>query len=116
MACMCGDTYCYSCGPAQGNAFCRDCRVWYSDGGCEHIGKPVVCDKCGDQIDWPNLDTYAGTKYCEKCETVEVKMEITLRYNRNTERHPRTWAWYDLLDKSADDILSVVTIAEKDIF
>lgn len=36
MACMCGDTQCWSCGPAQGNWKCPICRKW-ADDGCEHV-------------------------------------------------------------------------------
>jgi len=36
MACMCGDTHCSSCGPAQGNSRCPICRSWQDD-GCEHF-------------------------------------------------------------------------------
>ena len=36
MTCMCGDTHCSSCGPAQGNSRCPICRAW-TDGGCEHF-------------------------------------------------------------------------------
>src|SRR6266850_5193183 len=36
MACMCGDTHCSSCGPAQGNWRCVICRAW-ADDCCEHI-------------------------------------------------------------------------------
>lgn len=36
MACLCGDTHCHSCGPAQGNWKCPICRCW-ADDGCEHI-------------------------------------------------------------------------------
>ena len=36
MPCMCGDTQCWSCGPAQGNWRCPICRAW-ADDGCEHI-------------------------------------------------------------------------------
>ena len=32
--CMCGDTQCPSCGPAQGNSRCPACRTW-ADDGCE---------------------------------------------------------------------------------
>jgi len=34
--CMCGDTHCPSCGPAQGNWRCPICRCW-ADDGCEHL-------------------------------------------------------------------------------
>ena len=36
MACMCGDTQCWSCGPAQGNFRCPICNEW-ADNGCEHL-------------------------------------------------------------------------------
>ena len=36
MACMCGDTHCWSCGPAQGNSRCPICNTW-ADDGCDHI-------------------------------------------------------------------------------
>ena len=35
MPCMCGDPYCWSCGPAQGNYRCPVCNKWTMDGGCE---------------------------------------------------------------------------------
>ena len=31
MPCMCGDTYCWSCGPAQGNYQCPRCGKWSFD-------------------------------------------------------------------------------------
>lgn len=34
MPCMCGDTYCPSCGPAQGNNQCPVCGTWSADGDC----------------------------------------------------------------------------------
>jgi hypothetical protein len=34
MPCMCGDTRCRSCGPAQGNSYCEQCGRWEEDGGC----------------------------------------------------------------------------------
>ena len=36
MPCMCGDTQCPSCGPAQGNWKCPICGAW-QDIGCEHF-------------------------------------------------------------------------------
>ena len=48
--CFCGDTHCWSCGPAQGNWKCPICRAW-ADDGCEHI-----CDRCdgtGDTCGFP---------------------------------------------------------------
>ena len=40
MACMCGDTHCRSCGPAQGNNRCSVCGNCDDDGGCSN---PVIC-------------------------------------------------------------------------
>jgi hypothetical protein len=34
--CLCGDTHCPSCGPAQGNWRCPLCNAW-ADDCCEHI-------------------------------------------------------------------------------
>ena len=42
MPCMCGDYYCGSCGPAQGNYKCSVCGMWYADGGCEN---PEKCEE-----------------------------------------------------------------------
>lgn len=36
--CMCGDTHCPSCGPAQGNWQCPICRAW-ADDGCDHVNE-----------------------------------------------------------------------------
>lgn len=40
MSCMCGDLYCPSCGPAQGNSKCPACGKWTGDGGCNN---PEAC-------------------------------------------------------------------------
>lgn len=44
--CMCGDTHCWSCGPAQGNHRCSGCGEWMDDHG-EHVSGPFVM---GDEI------------------------------------------------------------------
>jgi hypothetical protein len=38
MPCMCGDTHCPSCGPAQGNSQCPLCGAWLDD-GCAHFNE-----------------------------------------------------------------------------
>lgn len=43
--CMCGDLYCKSCGPAQGNSYCSVCGSWSMDGGC---ADPVKCSKAAE--------------------------------------------------------------------
>lgn len=47
MSCMCGDTYCYYCGPAQGNYRCEVCGKWAADGGCDD---PEECAKIDIEI------------------------------------------------------------------
>lgn len=47
MACMCGDIYCWSCGPAQGNYKCHVCGAWSADGGC---ADPAKCAKEPDPM------------------------------------------------------------------
>jgi len=42
--CMCGDPYCSSCGPAQGNYKCWYCGSWSEDGGCKN---PAKCEEEG---------------------------------------------------------------------
>lgn len=41
--CLCGDTHCSSCGPAQGNWKCPLCSAW-ADDGCEHF--EAYCKTC----------------------------------------------------------------------
>ena len=36
--CLCGDTHCSSCGPAQGNWRCPICLAW-ADDCCDHISE-----------------------------------------------------------------------------
>ncbi len=44
MSCDCGDTYCQSCGPAQGNYRCEICGKWSDEGGCDD---PNACEEKG---------------------------------------------------------------------
>jgi hypothetical protein len=46
--CMCGDPYCHSCGPAQGNYQCRVCGRWSMDGDCDN---PTECHRIGKEQD-----------------------------------------------------------------
>jgi hypothetical protein len=46
--CMCGDPYCGSCGPAQGNYRCPNCGIWSMDGGCKN---PEECCIANAKID-----------------------------------------------------------------
>ena len=46
--CLCGDPYCSSCGPAQGNYKCPVCGKWSMDGGCDN---PSKCEEESRKID-----------------------------------------------------------------
>lgn len=48
MMCLCGDTYCWSCGPAQGNNCCEVCGSWSEDGGCVN---PAECEAKAKEMD-----------------------------------------------------------------
>jgi hypothetical protein len=50
--CMCGDPYCPSCGPAQGNYRCIHCGKWSMDGGCDDPDACAEEDRkmCDDMI------------------------------------------------------------------
>jgi len=46
--CMCGDIYCHSCGPAQGNHKCPVCGVRSYDGECVD---PAACEKAEREME-----------------------------------------------------------------
>ena len=46
--CYCGDLYCCSCGPAQGNSKCPNCELWTLDGGCDD---PEFCNEENRKMD-----------------------------------------------------------------
>ena len=69
--CMCGDLYCSSCGPAQGNGKCPACGRWTADGGCVD---PAACQKVNDA----EADSYAR----EMAETDRLIAD----YNDETDR------------------------------
>lgn len=56
--CMCGDTYCWSCGPAQGNSRCEICGNWSADGGCVN---PAECEAKYLELDkfWAKMEAEA---------------------------------------------------------
>lgn len=49
MPCMCGDTRCWSCGPAQGNIRCPYCGMWSED-DLELFGEEEI-----DPTDWVHM-------------------------------------------------------------
>ena len=77
MACMCGDSQCWSCGPAQGNFRCPICHVW-ADTGCEH------------------LDEDSGQIKPEFQAAAEQKIEQEREYER------LYWEEYDRMEKKQD--------------
>jgi hypothetical protein len=71
---MCGDTHCWSCGPAQGNSKCSVCGKWADDGGCDN---PAECERIGKEQD----DAYA--KQIEEEREIEARYVAELRNARN---------------------------------
>ncbi|MAG25923.1 hypothetical protein CMI47_10130 [Candidatus Pacearchaeota archaeon] len=45
--CLCGDTCCPSCGPAQGYSKCPNCGRWDSEGPCDD---PAACEAACKEI------------------------------------------------------------------
>lgn len=77
-SCMCGDTYCSSCGPAQGNNKCYSCGAWSEDGGCIN---PEACNELAREQD----DAYAlGLIEDEK---LAVEWRTSLRLERQTKSY-----------------------------
>ncbi len=79
MACMCGDTYCPSCGPAQGNSQCPWCGCWEADGGCQ---RPDFCAQCERQAIAQEIERVAVTKpltavMIETLRTIEANGSVT---------------------------------------
>jgi hypothetical protein len=63
MPCMCGDLYCRSCGPAQGNRYCGNCGEWadeFGEPGSEHDN-----DRCAEAVRKADEDEYEFQKACE---------------------------------------------------
>lgn len=49
MPCMCGDTLCWSCGPAQGTPRCSSCNKLYEDGDAKrNVCLECLCPVCGE--------------------------------------------------------------------
>ena len=46
--CNCGDLFCHSCGPLQGNDRCVICGKWTSEGGCDDR---EACDAAVAKLD-----------------------------------------------------------------
>jgi hypothetical protein len=56
MPCMCGDLYCHSCGPAQGNSRCPECGVWTADGGCENSQQCEEATRLADEAYYTDIE------------------------------------------------------------
>lgn len=92
MACMCGDTHCPSCGPAQGNWRCPICWAW-ADDGCDHL--EAFCVTCGaPAVD----DLERGPQTCgAHGHTVETRLKS--EFEDQAQEIADNEA-YDLLDNS----------------
>jgi len=53
--CMCGDLFCGSCGPAQGNTRCDECGRWAADGGCEDEAKCAAASAVHNEAEWQQM-------------------------------------------------------------
>lgn len=92
MACMCGDTQCSSCGPAQGNTRCPICRKW-ADDDCEHLDpgtgdvRPAfkaAADRC--EMTEREADEWTGSRSGgEVMECDSAYWVITWKYHDETE-------------------------------
>jgi hypothetical protein len=65
--CFCGDPYCPSCGPAQGNHYCPHCGAWSADGGCPD---PASCQAAEKQY----LDATAAQYEWEQQHLSEIQL------------------------------------------
>jgi len=74
MACMCGDLYCLSCGPAQGNYRCPQCGKWSGEGGCD---QPEVCNAAENAF-WDSMAAmYNGEMLpCEKMKFLAERKSL----------------------------------------
>jgi phage FluMu protein Com len=78
MPCMCGDTYCHSCGPAQGNHKCYICGAWDADGGCEN---PEECAK--KDKEWAEAEMAQHEMYrCPKCKSTNTQYQGFSDYDK----------------------------------
>lgn len=62
--CMCGDPYCWSCGPAQGNSKCPNCGKWAADGGCDDPEACATANRAADEAyyqDWLKMEADAAS-------------------------------------------------------
>ena len=94
MSCLCGDTHCSSCGPAQGNWKCPICGQW-ADDCCEHIDdegnlKPEFQAEADEKY---RLEAEADEAFSRDLERTELMVECAnLRdqlecIRRNEPRH-----------------------------
>ncbi len=93
MTCMCGDLYCPSCGPAQGNSQCPVCGRWSYDQffrctGCsrtidgEDRPDDDRCDRCGHLLE---EDDCYGCYDPEACQREIDRQEANLAQDLEKE-------------------------------
>ncbi len=74
--CLCGDTQCPSCGPAQGNWKCPICGEW-ADNGCDHIDDDgnLKQEFQAEAEERNRLECEADEAYAQDLERAELMVE-----------------------------------------
>jgi len=76
MPCMCGDPYCPSCGPAQGNHRCLVCGRWTLDGSCKNKKKCRAENERLAKLEYEALDAeYRAEQEYEAAQRAEVQQK-----------------------------------------
>ena len=81
--CLCGDPYCPSCGPAQGNYKCPNCGTWSADGGCQDQAGCVAANKACDEAMAKELEE---AQLIHKLELERMALLDTLEKDENERR------------------------------
>lgn len=70
--CLCGDTHCWSCGPAQGNAKCPICGAW-ADDGCAHVEEwgDIKPKYLAEALEKAETERLADDAYAAKMEELD---------------------------------------------
>ncbi len=83
MACMCGDTCCPSCGPAQGNFQCPLCRAWGDE--CDHYDEETGEMKPEFHAEAALRDAEEDARYGQLAHQLEEEARLAERYWREQD-------------------------------
>ena len=72
--CMCGDTQCPSCGPAQGNSKCPVCGAW-ADDGCECTEEQISAALEADRLAAGEQEDFEDESWREQVIEIELERE-----------------------------------------